>query len=152
MSEFSGAKYLPLANRIVALKTEQSDLKESRIITERELGALELRNQALGLIEDEMAKLTFGGSTLNLGSVFTRLASLRTPELSAEQIVALDQTERQLIGFDVMANKFNNRLPMVFEQKGEAKLVIVAGILGGVLGIVYGAWLKLSQAYRRRFR
>lgn len=152
VSEFSGAKYLPLANRIVALKTEQSDLKESRIITERELGALELRNQALGLIEDEMAKLTFGGSTLNLGSVFTRLASLRTPELSAEQIVALDQTERQLIGFDVMANKFNNRLPMVFEQKGEAKLVIVAGILGGVLGIVYGAWLKLSQAYRRRFR
>ena len=152
VSEFSGAKYLPLANRIVALKTEQSDLKESRIITERELGALELRNQALGLIEDEMAKLTFGGSTLNLGSVFTRLASLRTPELPAEQIVALDQTERELIGFDVMARKFNNRLPMVLEQKDEAKLVIIAGILGGVLGIVYGAWLKLSQAYRRRFR
>ena len=152
VSEFSGAKYLPLTNRILAMKTEQSDLKESRIITERELGALELRNQALGLIEDEMAKLTFGGSTFNLGSVFTRLASLRTPELPAEQIVALDQTERELIGFDVMANKFNNHLPMVLEQKGKAKLVIVAGILGGVLGIVYGAWLKLSQAYRRRFR
>jgi len=152
VSEFSGAKYLPLTNRIQAMKTEQSDLKETRIITERELGALELRNQALGLIEDEMAKLTFGGKTLDLGGVFTRTASLRTPELAAEQIVALDQTERELIGFDVMANKFNNHLPMVLEQKGKAKLVIVAGILGGVLGIVYGAWLKLSQAYRRRFR
>ena len=152
VSEFSGAKYLPLANRIVALKTEQSDLKESRIITERELRALELRNQALGLIEDEMAKLTFGGNTLDLGGVFTRIASLRTPELAAEQVVMLDQTERELIGFDVMARKFNNRLPMVMEQKGEAKLIIVAGILGGVFGIIYGAWLKLSQAYRRRFR
>jgi len=152
VSEFSGAKYLPLTNRILAMKTEQSDLKESRIITERELGALELRNQALGLIEDEMAKLTFGGNTLDLGSVFTRLASLRTPELAAEQVVMLDQTERELIAFDVMARKFNNRLPMVMEQKGEAKLVIIAGVMGGVLGIIYGAWLKLSQAYRRRFR
>jgi len=152
VSEFSGAKYLPLTNRILAMKTEQSDLKESRIITERELGALELRNQALGLIEDEMAKLTFGGNTLDLGSVFTRLASLRTPELAAEQVVMLDQIERELIGFDVMARKFNNRLPMVIEKKGEAKLVIIAGVMGGVLGIIYGAWLKLSQAYRRRFR
>ena len=152
VSEFSGAKYLPLTNRIQAMKTEQSDLKESRIITERELGALELRNQALGLIEDEMAKLTFGGKTLDLGGVFTRIASLRTPELVAEQVVMLDQTERELIAFDVMARKFNNRLPMVIEQKGEAKLVIIAGVMGGVLGIIYGAWLKLSQAYRRRFR
>ena len=152
VSEFSGAKYLPLTNRILAMKTEQSDLKESRIITERELGALELRNQALGLIEDEMAKLTFGGNTLDLGGVFTRIASLRTPELEAEQVVMLDQTERELIAFDVMARKFNNRLPMVMEQKGEAKLVIIAGVMGGVLGIIYGAWLKLSQAYRRRFR
>jgi hypothetical protein len=141
-----------VSNRIQAMKTEQSDLKESRIITERELGALELRNQALGLIEDEMAKLTFGGNTLDLGGVFTRIASLRTPELAAEQVVMLDQTERELIAFDVMARKFNNRLPMVIEQKGEAMLVIIAGVMGGVLGIIYGAWLKLSQAYRRRFR
>ena len=152
VSEFSGAKYLPLTNRIQAMKTEQSDLKETRIITERELGALELRNQILGLIEDEMAKLTFGGSTLDLGGMFTRIANLRTPELSAEQVVMLDQTERELIGFDVMARKFNNHLPMVIEQKGEAMLVIIAVVMGGVLGIIYGAWLKLSQAYRRRFR
>jgi len=31
-------------------------------------------------------------------------------------------------------------------------LVIIAVVMGGVLGIIYGAWLKLSQAYRRRFR
>ena len=152
VSEFSGAKYLPLTNRIQAMKTEQSDLKETRIITERELGALELRNQILGLIEDEMAKLTFGGSTLDLGGVFTRIANLRTPELAAEQVVILDQTERELITFDVMARKFNNRLPMVIEQKGKAKLVMIAVILGGVLGIILGTYSKLSQAYRRRFR
>jgi len=152
VTEFSGAKYLPLSNRIQAMKTEQSDLKETRIITESDLGALELRKQALGLIDDEMAKLTFGGRTIDLGGMFTRIASLRTPELSAEQVVMLDRTERELIGFDVMARKFNNHLPMVIEQKGEAKLVIIAGVMGGVLGIIYGAWLKLSQAYRRRFR
>ncbi|MEL0056278.1 MAG: hypothetical protein VW666_05610 [Methylophilaceae bacterium] len=152
VSEFSGAKYLPLTNRIQAMKTEQSDLKESRIITERELGALEVRNQALVLIEDEMGKTNFGGSTLDLSGVFSRLASIRTPELSAEQVVMLDQTERELIGFDVMARKYNNRLPLVIDKKGEAKLVMIAGILGGVLGIILGTYSKLSQAYRRRFR
>ena len=152
VSEFSGAKYLPLANRIVALKTEQSDLKEVRIIAERELGALELRSQALTGIEAAMVNIAFSGSTLDLGALFDVVANLRSSNLTAEQVVTLDATERELIGFDVMARKFNNRLPMVVEQKGEVKLIIIAGILGGVLGIVYGAWLKLSQAYRRRFR
>ena len=152
VSEFSGAKYLPLANRIVALKTEQSDLKEVRIIAERELGALELRSQALTGIEAAMVNIAFSGSTLDLGALFDVVANLRSSNLTAEQVVTLDETERELIGFDVMARKFNNHLPVVLEQKGEVKLIIIAGILGGVLGIVYGAWLKLSQAYRRRFR
>ena len=152
VSEFSGAKYLPLANRIVALKTEQSDLKEVRIIAERELGALELRSQALTGIEAAMANIAFTGSTLDLATLFDVVTNLRSSDLTAEQVVMLDQTERELIGFDVMARKFNNRLPMVMEQKGEAKLVIFAGVLGGVLGIVFGACLRLSQAYRRRYR
>jgi hypothetical protein len=152
VSEFSGAKYLPLANRIVALKTEQSDLKEVRIIAERELGALELLNQALAGIEAAMANIAFTGSTLDLTPLFDVLTNLRSSDLTAEQVVTLDQAERVLIGFDVIARKFNNHLPMVVEQKGEAKLVIIAGVLGGVLGIVFGAFLRLSQAYRRRFR
>jgi hypothetical protein len=152
VSEFSGAKYLPLSNRIVALKTEQSDLKELRIIAERELGALELRSQVLTGMEAAMANIAFTGSTLDLTTLFEVVANLRSSNLTAEQVVMLDQTERELIGFDVMARKFNNHLPMVMDQKGEAKLVIIAGVLGGVLGIIYGACLKLSLAYRRRFR
>ena len=152
VSEFSGAKYLPLSNRIVALKTEQSDLKEVRIITERELGALELRSQALTGMEAAMANIAFSGSTLDLTALFDVITNLRTEGLTAEQVVMLDQTERELIGFDVMARKFNNQLPMVMEQKGEVKLVMIAGVLGGVLGVIYGACLKLSLAYRRRFR
>ena len=152
VSEFSGAKYLPLSNRIVALKTEQSDLKEVRIITERELGALELRSQALTDIEAAIANIAFSGSTLDLTTLFEVVANLRSSNLTAEQVVMLDQTERELIGFDVMAKKFNNQLPMVMEKKGEAKLVMIAGVLGGVLGVIYGACLKLSLAYRRRFR
>ena len=152
VSEFSGAKYLPLSNRIVALKTEQSDLKEVRIIAERELGALELRSQALTGIEAAMAHIAFSGSTLDLAALFEVVANLRSSNLTAEQVVMLDETERELIGFDVMARKFNNRLPMVMEKKGEVKLVMIAGIFGGVLGVIYGAYLTLSQAYRRRFR
>ena len=152
VSEFSGAKYLPLANRIVAMKTEQSDLKEVRIIAERELGALELLNQALAGIEAAMANIAFSGSTLDLAPLFEVVANLRSSDLTAEQVVMLDQTERVLIGFDVMARKFNNQLPMVMDQKGKAKLVIIAGIFGVFLGIIYGACLRLSQAYRRRFR
>jgi hypothetical protein len=152
VSEFSGAKYLPLANRIVALKTEQSDLKEVRIIAERELGALELRSQALTGIEAVMANMAFNGSTLDLTALFDVVANLRSSDLTAEQVVILDQTERELIGFDVMARKFNNHLPMVIAKKGEAKVVIIAGILGGILGIIYGAYIKLSLAYRRRYR
>jgi hypothetical protein len=150
--EFSGAKYLPLANRIVALKTEQSDLMEVRIITERELGALELRSQVLTDIEAAMANISFSGSTLDLASLFDVVANLRSNNLTAEQVVMLDQTERELIGFDVMARKFNNHLPLLIEKKGEMKLVMIAGVLGGVLGVIYGAYLRLSQAYRRRFR
>jgi hypothetical protein len=152
VSEFSGAKYLPLANRIVALKTEQSDLKEMRIIAEHELGALEILSQALTGIEAAMANMVFTGTTLDLTSLFDVVTNLRSSNLTAEQVVTLDQTERVLIGFDVMARKYNNHLPIVMEQKGEAKLVIIAGVLGGVLGIIYGACLRLSQAYRRRYR
>ena len=152
VSEFSGAKYLPLSNRIVALKTEQSDLMEVRIIAERELGALELRSQALTGIEAAMAHIAFSGSTLDLTTLFEVVANLRSSNLTAEQVVMLDETERELIGFDVMAKKFNNRLPMVMEKKGEAKLVMIAGVLGGVLGVILGTYSKLSQAYRRRFR
>ena len=50
---------------------------------------------------------------------------------SREVIAFLDNLERNLISFERNGLKCNNTLPVVLEQKGRGKWVVVSGLLGG---------------------
>lgn len=49
---------------------------------------------------------------------------------SREVIAALDNLERNLISSERNGLKCNNTLPVVLEQKGRCKLVVISGLLG----------------------
>ena len=154
ISEFSGAKYLPIENRIVALRSEMADHQEAMNIAELQIEALKLSQKVLNDLSVTFNETPYQANVINLSPMIQLVQDYRQQktDYTREEISALDNLERELINFNRSGFRFANSLPMVIEKKGRLFLVLIAGFIGAFLGFLYYAISNLAQAYRRRFK
>jgi len=150
VEEFSGAKYLPMPNRILAIKSELSDLKEAIDITDRQIEALRLKQLVLKQFETIFSEIPFDAQVVDMEQFINLITNTRSSALTREGIDVLNSLERQMIVFASQGKKFNNVLPDLIKKEGRGKLVIMATIIGGVLGTIIGGVIHFSKLYRRR--
>lgn len=152
ISEFSAAKYLPLANQLLAIKSEMVDQLEAIQIAKQQIQSTKLSQRVLLGLAQRFEQLPYQADVLDLTPLFQVVSDARiNPNLSLREIGALDDIERNLLAFERSGLRLNNSLPPVVEKKGRFKVVIVTGVLGGVAGFVYYIIMILINAYRRRY-
>ena len=155
ISEFTGAKYLPLGNRIVGLKSEMADQLEAVHIAQQQIEALKLSQRVLSELESVFNRTQFQGDAIDFAPMVEVVHNVRQQleggDSTREKIAALDNLERNLISFERNGLKFNNTLPAVVEQQGGGKLVVICGLLGGVLGFLWYVLLTVMASYQRRY-
>ena len=154
ISEFSGAKYLPIENRIVALRSEMADHQEAMNIAELQIEALKLSQKVLNDLSVTFNETPYQANVINLSPMIQLVQDYRQQktDYTREEISALDNLERELINFDRSGFRFANSLPMVVEKKGRLFLILISGFIGAFLGFLFYAISNLAQAYRRRFK
>ena len=155
ISEFTGAKYLPLGNRIVGLKSEMADQLEAVHVAQQQIEALKLSQRVLNELLSTFNRAQFQGDVIDFAPMVEVVHNLRQQleggDSNREKIAALDNLERNLISFERNGLKFNNTLPAVVEQQGRGKLVVISGLLGGVFGFLWYVGLTVMASYRRRY-
>ena len=154
ISEFSGAKYLPLGNRIVALKSEMADQLEALQISEFQIEALKLSQKVLNDLVVTFEKTPYQGDVIDFSPMIQLVQDYRRQktDYTREEVAALDNLERRLISFDRSGFRFSNSLPIVVEKKGRLFLIIVSGFIGAFLGFLLYAIKSLANTYRRRYK
>lgn len=151
ITEFTGAKYLPLGNRIVALKSEMADQQEAIHISRQQIKALKLSQSVLSQLNDTFQSINYQGNVIDLQPLIEVVHHFREAldsDYTREEIAALDNLERNLISFERNGLKFNNNLPAIYEQKGRGKFVALSIVLGGLFGFM----LYVGQAIRYRYQ
>ena len=155
ISEFTGAKYLPLGNRIVGLKSEMADQLEAVHIAQQQIEALKLSQRVLSELESVFNRTQFQGDAIDFAPMVEVVHNVRLQleggDLTREEIAALDNLERNLISFERNGLKFNNTLPALVDQQGRGKLVVISGLLGGVFGFLWYVLQTVMASYRRRY-
>ena len=155
ISEFTGAKYLPLGNRIVGLKSEMADQLEAVHIAQQQIEALKLSQRVLSELESVFNRTQFQGDAIDFAPMVEVAHNVRLQleggDLTREEIAALDNLERNLISFERNGLKFNNTLPAVEDQQGRGQLVVISGLLGGVLGFLWYVLQTVLASYRQRY-
>lgn len=154
ITEFSGAKYLPLANRILALKSEMADRQEAQQIAQLQIDALKLSQKVLNHLVVTFEATPYQGDAINFSPMIQVVQGYRQQktDYTREEVAALDNLERQLIAFDRSGFRFSNSLPMEIEKKGSKTLILIGGFIGAILGFLFYAISRLFDAYRRRYK
>ena len=153
ISEFSGSKYLPLGNRILALKSEMADQLEAIYISQQQIQALRLQQAVFEKLNDRFTQIVYQGDVVDLSAMFQVVQRVRQASpLTREETAALDSVERNLLSFERDGLKFKNSLPVVVEKRGRTKVVLIAGLLGGVFGFLLYGYQVIGSAYRRRYQ
>lgn len=155
ITEFSGAKYLPLGNRILGLKSEMADQMEAIFISKQQIKALKLSQSVLNQLNGVFESILYQGDVIDLTPMIQVIHDYRQQvdvmDFTREEIAALDNLERNLISFERNGQKFNNTLPAIYEQKGRGKLTIIATILGGLFGFLVYLVQVVFRSYRQRY-
>ena len=154
ISEFSGAKYLPLGNRIVALKSEMADQLEAVQISELQIEALKLSQKVLNDLVVTFNASPYHGDVIDFSPMIQLVQDYRRQktDYTREEVAALDNLERRLISFDRSGLRFTNSLPMVVEKKGRLSLVLIGGFIGAFLGFLLYSISSLTNTYSRRYK
>ena len=155
ISEFTGAKYLPLGNRIVGLKSEMADQLEAVHIAQQQIEALKLSQRVLSELESVFNRTQFQGDAIDFAPMVEVVHNFRQQleggDSTREKIAALDNLERNLISFERNGLKFNNTLPAVVDQQGRGQLVVISGLLGVVFGFLWYVLQTVLASYRQRY-
>lgn len=155
ISEFTGAKYLPLGNRIVGLKSEMADQLEAVHIAQQQIEAVKLSQRVLNELLSTFNATQFQGDAIDFAPMVEVVHNVRQQleggDSTREKIAALDNLERNLISFERNGLKLNNTLPAVVDQQGRGKLVVISGLLGGVFGFLWYVLQTVMASYRRRY-
>lgn len=154
ISEFSGAKYLPLGNRIVALESEMADQLEAVRISQFQIEALKLSQKVLNDLVSTFNAAPYQGNVINISPMIQLVQDYRQQKIdyTREEITTMDNFERELIAFDQSGFRFTNNLPMVVEKKGRLSLVLISGFIGAFLGFLFYAISRLAHTYRQRYK
>jgi len=154
ISEFSGAKYLPLGNRIIALKSEMADQLEAVQISELQIEALKLSQKVLNDLVVTFNASPYHGDVIDFSPMIQLVQDYRRQktDYTREEVAALDNLERQLISFDRSGFRFSNSLPIQIEKKGRTFIVLISSLFGAFLGFLFYTISRLANTYRRRYK
>lgn len=150
VDDLAQSKYLPITSRLTALETQLSDLQTARLQFERELEALTLGLSRLDELNGRIPAFTLAPIDVQPLLTFKSTQS-RGDELSREARVVLSEIDKQLTLIGLQANRLSQQVPLFFQQQGKIKLIVIAGVIGGMLGFLFGAGTELVNAYRRRY-
>jgi len=155
ISEFPGAKYMPLGNRIVGLKSEMADQLQAVRIAQQQIEAVKLSQRVLNELVSTFNATQFQGDAIDFAPLVEVVHNFRQQleggDSTREKIAALDNLERNLISFERNGLKFNNTLPALVDQDGRVMLVVISGLLGGVFGFLWSVFQTVMANYRRRY-
>jgi len=148
--DLAQSKYLPLTSRLTALETQLSDLQSARLQFERELQAISIGLTRLDELNGQIPAFTL--TAIDTQPLFTfKPTPSNDNELTREARVLLSEINKELNLIGLQANRLSQQVPLFFQQQGKLKLIVIAGLFGGVLGFLFGAGLELFNAYRRRY-
>lgn len=150
LDDLAQSKYLPITSRLTALETQLSDLQSARLQFERELEALTLGLIRLDELNGQLPAFTLAPIDVQPLLTFKSTQS-RGDELSREARVVLSEIDKQLTLIGLQANRLSQQVPLFLQQQGKIKLIVIAGVIGGLLGFLYAVGLELLNAYRRRY-
>ena len=154
ISEFSGAKYLPLGNRIVALESEMADQLEAVRISQLQIEALKLSQKVLNDLVVTFNATPYQGDVIDFSPMIQLVQDYRQQkaDYTREEVAALDGLERKLIDFDRREFRFTNSLPMIVEKKGRLFMVLISGFIGAFLGFLLYTIKSFVNVYSRRYK
>lgn len=150
LDDLAQSKYLPITSQLTALETQRSDLQSARLQFERELEALTLGLRRLDEVNGQIPLFTL--TPIDTQTLLTfKSTQSRDVELSREARVVLSEIDKQLTLIGLQSTRLSQQVPLFLQQQGKLKLIVIAGVFGGVLGFLFGAGLELINAYRRRY-
>jgi len=150
VEDLAQSKYLPITSRLTALETQLSDLQSARRQFERELQAITLGLTRLNKLNGQIPAFTLTAIDMQALLTFKPIPS-NDNELSREARVLLSEIDKQLTLIGLQSTRLSQQVPLFLQQQGKFKLIVIAGVFGGVLGFLFGAGLELVNAYRRRY-
>ncbi|MFY0649808.1 MAG: hypothetical protein JXQ86_04110 [Methylophilaceae bacterium] len=150
VEDLAQSKYLPITSRLTALETQLSDLQSARVQFERELQAITLGLTRLNELNGQIPAFTLTAIDMQALLTFKPMSS-NDNELTREARVLLSEIDKQLTLIGLQSTRLSQQVPLFLQQQGKLKLIVIAGVFGGVLGFLFGAGLELVNAYRRRY-
>lgn len=142
-------KYLPITSQLTALETKLSDLQTKRSQFLRELEAISLGLNKLDELNSQIPAFSLDVNVKPMLAL--NQTKMSDSELTPEARVVFSDINKQLTLISLHSNQLNQQVPLFYQQQGKSKLIVTAGVLGGVLGFLFGAGLELVIAYRRRY-
>ena len=150
VEDLAQSKYLPITSRLTALETQLSDLQSARLQFEREFQAITLGLTRLNELNGQIPTFTLTAIDMQALLTFKPIPS-NDNELTREARVLLSEIDKQLTLIGLQSTRLSQQVPLFLQQQGKLKLIVIAGVFGGVLGFLFGAGLELVNAYRRRY-
>jgi hypothetical protein len=149
----AGERFLPMATRIMEIEAGLADNAEALQAARRLKSAVELRRQLIATLEQTFSVLDMSQLNWDIRPLFAVLDSAKVSPQSLEGQAEIFDLQKKLLANKQLGGRFSQSLPVVSEDKktGRGKLVVIAGVVGGFLGLLLGTASRLVAAYRRRY-
>lgn len=143
--------FVPIKTRIMAIDAGLSDNEEALQEALRQKSAVELRRQLIGTLKQEFSLMDMSQLNWDISPLVAVLDSAKVSSLSLEEKAEIFDLQQKLLLNDQLGESFMQSLPVTEDKAGRGKFVVIAGVVGGFLGLLLGAASRLVAAYRRRY-
>ena len=153
-SSINGAQYLPISNRILALKSEMTDLEEAIFISKLELEAIDLMVEVINSLNIEFQRIN-EGQEIKFKKLDKIIEDNRNKLSSQIDLILnnyLNDIERKIYSYEVDGLKLRNYLPAIMKHNSHSIFILISGLIGGLIGIIIYGIFTLNTNYLRRLK
>jgi hypothetical protein len=147
----AGERFVPMATRIMAIEAGLSDNAEALQAARRLKSAVALRRQLIATLEQTFSVMDMSQLSWDVSPLVAVLDSAKVSPQSLEGQAEIFDLQQKLLLIDQQGESFMQSLPVTEDKTGRGKFVVIAGVVGGFLGLLLGAASRLVAAYRRRY-
>ena len=147
----AGERFVPMATRIMAIEAGLSDNAEALQAARRLKSAVALRRQLIATLEQTFSVMDMSQLSWDISPLVAVLDSAKVSPQSLEGQAEIFALQQKLLANKQLGERFMRSLPVTEDKTGRGKVVVIAGVVGGFLGLLLGAASRLVAAYRRRY-
>ena len=147
----AGERFVPMATRIMAIEAGLSDNAEALQAARRLKSAVALRRQLIATLEQTFSVMDMSQLSWDVSPLVAVLDSAKVSPQSLEGQAEIFDLQQKLLANKQLGERFMRSLPVTEDKTGRGKVVVIAGVVGGFLGLLLGAASRLVAAYRRRY-